>query len=116
VFGAVTKAVYRAPYPGHAVRHASDLSVTDSGRLLIASASDEGDDGPFDAAVTDAGSVSLDRSGRVRLTVAHLPGILRKFSGHKIEAVDCVPGSGTAVLGTDDENAGGSLTTARVCH
>ncbi|MFF9673519.1 hypothetical protein ACF1GS_17705 [Streptomyces eurythermus] len=116
VFGRVTKAPYRAPYPTRDVRHASDLSVTDSGRLLIASASDEGDDGPFDSAVSDAGSVSLDRSGRVRLTLSRSPEILRKFTGHKVEAVDCVSGSDTAVLGTDDENAGGALTTARICH
>ncbi|MEJ1196372.1 MULTISPECIES: hypothetical protein [unclassified Streptomyces] len=115
VFGSVTKAVYRAPYPTGDVRHASDISVTDSGRLLIASASDEGDDGPFDSAVNDAGSVSLDRSGRVRLTVAKSPEVLRKFKGHKVEAVHCVPGSGAAVLGTDDENAGGAVRTARIC-
>ncbi|MFG3157077.1 hypothetical protein ACGF7W_34130 [Streptomyces sp. NPDC048219] len=114
-FGAVTKAVYRAPYPTGHVRHASDIAVTDSGRLLIASASDEGDDGPFDSAVSDAGSVRLDRSGRVRLRVAGRPEVLRTFQGHKVEAVDCVPGSGVAVLGTDDENAGGAVTTARIC-
>ncbi|MYR41074.1 hypothetical protein GTW67_05135 [Streptomyces sp. SID5910] len=114
-FGAVTKAVYRAPYPTGAVRHASDLTVTDSGRLLVASASDQGDDGPFASAVSDAGSVQLDRSGRVRLRVAKHPEVLRKFTDHKVEAVDCVPGSGVAVLGTDDENAGGAVTTARVC-
>ncbi|MFF9021139.1 hypothetical protein [Streptomyces eurythermus] len=115
-FGRVTKASYRAPYPTRDVRHASDISVADSSRLLIASASDEGDDGPFDSAVSDAGSVSLDRSGRVRLTLSRSPEILRKFKGHKVEAVDCVSGSDTAVLGTDDENAGGALTTARICH
>jgi len=114
-FGAVTKAVYRAPYPTGDVRHASDLSVTDSGRLLISSASDEGDDGPFASAVSDAGSVSLDRSGRVRLTVARHPEVLRRFTDHKVEAVDCVSGSGIAVLGTDDENAGSAVTTARIC-
>ncbi|MEV5350426.1 hypothetical protein [Streptomyces achromogenes] len=116
VFGTVTNAAYRAPYPARDVRHASDLSVTDSGRLLIASASDEGDDGPFDSAVSDAGAVSLDRSGRVRLTVAEHPEVLRKFEGRKVEAVDCVSGSGIAFLGTDDENAGGAVTTARICR
>ncbi|NBE56549.1 hypothetical protein [Streptomyces boluensis] len=115
VFGTVTKAAYRAPYPTRDVRHASDISVTEKGRLLIASASDEGDDGPFDSAVADAGSVSLDGSGRVRLTVAKSPEVLGKFEVHKVEGVDCVPGSGVAVLGTDDENAGGAVTTARIC-
>lgn len=114
-FGAVTKAAYRAPYPGGEVRHASDISVTDSGRLLIGSASDAGDDGPFDSAVIDAGRVSFDRSGSVRLSVAKSPDVLMKFKGKKVEAVDCVAGSGIAVLGTDDENAGGAVGAARIC-
>lgn len=65
--------------------------------------------------MSDAGRVSLDRSGRVRLAMAKSPDVLRKFKGHKVEAVDCVSGTGVAVLGTDDENAGGALTTARIC-
>ncbi|MFM9369685.1 hypothetical protein [Streptomyces sp. Da 82-17] len=116
VFGAVTKATtYRAPYPTGDVRHVADLTVTDSGRLLVASASDAGDDGPFDSAVTDAGTLSLDATGEVRLSLAETPEVVRKFQGRKIEAVECVPGSDTALLGTDDENTGGAVTTARIC-
>ncbi|MGW7414037.1 hypothetical protein [Streptomyces sp. NPDC054863] len=115
-FGAVAKAAYRAPYPAGNVRHASDISVNTAGRMLIAAAADEGDDGPFDSAVVDAGRLSVDRAGKVRLSVAKSPEVLRKFRGHKVEAVDCVPGARTAVFGTDDENAGGATTTvARLC-
>ncbi|MEV0253715.1 hypothetical protein AB0H82_05480 [Streptomyces sp. NPDC050732] len=114
-FGRVTTARLRAPFPTGEVRHASDISVTAAGRLRISSASDAGDDGPFDSAVMDAGTVSVSRSGKVRLTVAESPDVLRKFEGHKIEAVECVPGSRTAVLGTDDENAGGYVNSAAVC-
>ncbi|MEU7583723.1 hypothetical protein AB0B50_39800 [Streptomyces sp. NPDC041068] len=114
-FGPVRTARFRTPYPTGAVRHASDISVTDSGRLLIGAASDAGDDGPFDSAVVDAGTLSVTRSGKVRLSVAKSPDVLRKFKGHKIEAVECVPGTRTALLGTDDENAGGSVNSAAVC-
>ncbi|MFJ2769111.1 hypothetical protein [Streptomyces sp. NPDC087300] len=112
-FGPVATGRFRAAYPKGAVRHASDLTVTAQGRLLVGSASDAGDDGPFDSAVSDAGKVSLDRAGKVRLSLAKSPDVLRKFKGHKIEAVERVPGTRTVLLGTDDENAGGSVTEMR---
>ncbi|MFE0174930.1 hypothetical protein ACFWZ2_21670 [Streptomyces sp. NPDC059002] len=114
-FGPVTTARYRAPYPSGNVRHVSDITVTESGRLLIGSASDSGDDGPFASAVSDAGRLSVNRSGTVRLTVDKSPDVLRKFKGHKIEAVECVPDTRTALLGTDDENAGGSVRASGLC-
>ncbi|WAL98700.1 hypothetical protein [Streptomyces sp. Je 1-369] len=115
-FGPVTTARLRAPYPVGDVRHASDISVTPSGRLVISSASDAGDDGPFDSAVLNAGNLSVSRTGKVRLSVAKSPDVVRKFEGVKIEAVECVPDSGgKALLGTDDENAGGSVNSATVC-
>ncbi|MFD3573690.1 hypothetical protein [Streptomyces sp. NPDC058644] len=114
-FGAVKTATFRAPYPRGDVRHASDMEVTRSGRLLVSSASDAGDDGPFDSAVSDAGRVSVTSAGRVRLSVDKTPELLTKFKGHKIEALHCVPGSRVAALGTDDENAGGAVTMHRLC-
>lgn len=114
-FGEVRKATLRAPYPKGDVRHASDIEVTESGRILFSSASDAGDDGPFDSAVSDAGRLTVTSAGQVRLSVAKSPELLAKFDGHKIEALHCVPGSDLAALGTDDENAGGSLTTRRLC-
>ncbi|MBM7170246.1 hypothetical protein JQK87_17930 [Streptomyces sp. G44] len=114
-FGPVTTARYRTPYPSGPVRHASDISVTDAGRLLIGAASDPGDDGPFDSAVVDAGTLSVTRTGKVRLGLSDSPDVLRKFKGHKIEAVECVPNSRTALLGTDDENTGGAVNSAKLC-
>lgn len=114
-FGAVKKATFRAPYPSGDVRHASDIEVTKSGRLLISSASDAGDDGPFESAVSDAGKLSLTPGGKVRISVAKSPELLEKFKSHKIEALNCIPGTAYAALGTDDENAGGALTTSRLC-
>ncbi|MEV0526169.1 hypothetical protein AB0I66_22280 [Streptomyces sp. NPDC050439] len=114
-FGEVQKATLRAPYPKGEVRHASDIEVTKSGRLLVSSASDAGDDGPFDSAVSDAGKLTVTRDGGVLLSVSESPELLDTFEGYKIEALQCVPGSDLAALGTDDENAGGSLTTRRLC-
>ncbi|WP_409238480.1 hypothetical protein [Streptomyces sp. PA5.6] len=115
-FGPVTTARLRAPWPTGDVRHASDISVTPSGRLVTSSASDAGDDGPFASAVLNAGELTVSRSGKVRLSVSKSPEVVRKFKGVKIEAVECLPGSGgKALLGTDDENAGGSVNSASVC-
>ncbi|MFE5022232.1 hypothetical protein ACFRAO_02590 [Streptomyces sp. NPDC056656] len=114
-FGALQQASFRAPYPTGDVRHVSDISVTDDGRMLVSSASDAGDDGPFDSAVSAAGRVRISESGAVRLTVSTSPAVLGKFTGFKVEALECVPGSRDAVLGTDDENKGGSVRTAALC-
>ncbi|GGY30935.1 hypothetical protein [Streptomyces omiyaensis] len=114
-FGAVTKRALTAPHPtGAGVHHVSDLSVTDSGRILVGSAADAGDDGPFDSAVTDAGQVVLTGSGRVRISLTARPVPLGTFPGRKVEAVECLPG-GDALLGTDDENRGGQVRTAPYC-
>ncbi|MFK4071787.1 hypothetical protein [Streptomyces sp. NPDC029674] len=110
-FGPVSTARLRAAYPSGNVRHASDITVTDTGRLLVSSASDAGDDGPFDSAVNDAGTLTVNRTGKVRLSAAKCPDVLRKFEGRKIEAVEYVPGTRSLLLGTDDENAGGAVTT-----
>lgn len=116
LFGAVTRRAYRAPYPtGDGTRHISDISVTGSGRIVVSSATDAGDDGPFDSAVSDAGRVSVSAAGRVRVALAASPAVLGTFARYKVEAVECLPGSADAVLGTDDENLGGHVRTVRVC-
>ncbi|WP_242573455.1 hypothetical protein [Streptomyces sp. NP-1717] len=116
LFGAVTSKTYRAAYPADdGTRHISDISVTGSGRIIVGSATDAGDDGPFDSAVSDAGRVSVSVAGRVRVTLAASPAVLGKYPGYKVEAVECLPGSADAVLGTDDENLGGHVRTVPVC-
>ncbi|MFI8261140.1 hypothetical protein [Streptomyces sp. NPDC085665] len=115
-FGSVTRRAYRAAYPNDgATRHVSDISVTDSGRIIVSSAADAGDDGPFDSAVSEAGRVTVSPAGRVRVTLAASPVALGTFPQYKIEAVECLAGSAEALLGTDDENAGGFVRTAPFC-
>ncbi|MCX5394371.1 hypothetical protein [Streptomyces sp. NBC_00094] len=116
LFGAVTQRTYRAAYPTESgTRHISDIAVTDTGRLVVSSASDAGDDGPFDSAVTAAGRVTISATGRVRVALAASPTLLGTFPQYKIEAVECLPGSADALLGTDDENVGGHARTLPAC-
>ncbi|WP_234382522.1 hypothetical protein [Streptomyces sp. XY332] len=115
-FGSVTRRAYRATYPtDDEARHISDISVTDSGRIIVSSAADAGDDGPFESAVSEAGRVTVSASGRVRVTLAASPTVLGTFPQYKIEGVECLPGSTDAVLGTDDENLGGYLRSMPFC-
>ncbi|WP_425828049.1 hypothetical protein [Streptomyces fractus] len=118
-FGKVSKAEFRAPYPKGDVRHVSDISVTKSGRLMVSSVSDAGDDGPFASSVSEAGRVSLNAAGTgATLRIGAPRTAPATFDGRKIEAVECLPGEGAngrALLGTDDENLGGYIKSARVC-
>ncbi|MEV0025635.1 hypothetical protein AB0H45_26110 [Streptomyces atroolivaceus] len=115
-FGAVTRKAYRAASPaGDGTRHISDITVTDSGRVLVSSATDAGDDGPFASAVSDAGSVSVSAAGRVRVVLAAVPAVLGTFPQFKIEAVECLPASTEALVGTDDENLGGHVRAMPLC-
>ncbi|MEU6266752.1 hypothetical protein [Saccharopolyspora shandongensis] len=107
-FGEAQTQEFRAPYPTKDVRHVSDLKLRADGRIVVSSASDSGDDGPFDSAVFAAGTLTLD-GGEPRLTIDQEPERLGEFPGHKIEAL--IEVGGGLLLGSDDENAGGSVLT-----
>ncbi|MEV3989149.1 hypothetical protein AB0J57_09570 [Streptomyces sp. NPDC049837] len=115
-FGERTAAEFRVPYPAQDVRHISDVEVSATGRVTVSSASDPGDDGPYDSALFDAGRVTAGHGGRVHLAVHRSPHRLATFPGHKIEALACLPGSREGVVGTDDENDGGAVTTTDICR
>lgn len=109
-FGTVARASVTVPYPTSNVRHISDAEVVGS-RIVVSSASDAGNNGPFDSALYDVGTLTLG-SGRARLTVS-APASLGTYAGHKIEAIAC---NGTeGILGTDDENLGGWTAPAAFC-
>ncbi|MFG2894832.1 hypothetical protein [Streptomyces sp. NPDC048248] len=115
-FGKRDSKEFRVPYPTKDVRHISDVKISGSGALTVSSASDPGDDGPYDSALYDAGRVLIGRDGDVRLSLSAAPHRLATFPGHKIEALLCLPRSREGILGTDDENDGGSLTSAAFCR
>lgn len=96
----------RVPWPLHDVRHISEMKVDAGGVLFIASASDPGDDGPFESAVYLGGVFSFEGK---RLRFKPHPEMLRvrTFADHKIEGMELVPGNGGIIFATDDENFGG---------
>ncbi|MGL5193818.1 MAG: hypothetical protein ACRC8Y_09450, partial [Chroococcales cyanobacterium] len=97
------------PWPEEDVRHISDLKVNNSGVLYITSARDSGDDGPFDSAVYAAGLFSMN-GDQLEFRPASSLAPLYRVKGHKIEALEFLPGlSGGKILGTDDENQGSSI-------
>lgn len=101
----------RVPFPTTNVRHISDIKLDAAGIVYITSASDTGDDGPFQSAVYVAGYLSL--SGN-KIIWKQNPQLfpLHRFNYHKIEAIELIPGAnGGVVVGTDDENLGGYIYT-----
>lgn len=109
-FGQVATVNVRVPWPTGPIRHVSDAAVV-GGHVIVSSATDPGDNGPFDSAVYDVGTLGRT-STRATLT-AHTPTELGRFPGHKIEGLTCA--AGPDLLGTDDEKAGGSVAQVDVC-
>jgi hypothetical protein len=102
-------ALMTVPWPEEDVRHISDLKVNNAGILYITSTRDPGDDGPFDSAVYAPGLFSMNGDA-VEFRPADSLVPLYRVNGHKIEALEFLPGlSGGKILGTDDENQGSSI-------
>lgn len=109
-FGAVARGPVTVPYPTTSVRHISDTEVI-AGRIVVSSASDPGNNGPFASAIYDVGTVTYS-GGRARLGLV-APRSLATYDGHKVEGIGCAGSSG--LLGTDDENLGGFVAPASFC-
>ncbi|MGC4046088.1 MAG: hypothetical protein QM758_20035 [Armatimonas sp.] len=106
----------RVPWPTSDRRDASDVVIWVNGEVVVSSASDPGDDGPFSSTIYSLGKLRKDASG-----VWELPAQSNRFlspkelpdyrNTRKIEALayqyngPCV--SPWFVMGTDDENGGG---------
>ena len=96
-------------WPRGPVRHVSDLKVDPAGVVFVSSATDNGDDGPFQSAIYVAGV--LRTSDRL-LQFHPNPSLtsLYRFDFRKIEALELVPGeTGGLIAGSDEENMGGSV-------
>ncbi|MBD2597952.1 hypothetical protein H6G74_27045 [Nostoc spongiaeforme FACHB-130] len=97
---------FTVPFPLGNVRHISDLKIDSAGIVYVTSASDAGDDGPFQSAVYVAGYVGWSGNKLVwRQSSQLVP--LHRSDYHKIEGMELVPGiAGGLIVGTDDENFG----------
>ncbi|MBW4565750.1 MAG: hypothetical protein KME32_32640 [Mojavia pulchra JT2-VF2] len=99
----------KVPFPQGNVRHISDLKIDPAGVVYITSASDPGDDGPFQSAVYIAGSIGFRGN---KLVLQQNPQFVPLYRSdyHKIEGMELVPGAeGGLIVGTDDENFGSSV-------
>jgi hypothetical protein len=110
VFGKVVTGKVTVPYPTTSVRPVSDLKVI-GGRLVISSASDPGNSGPFTSALYDVGTVGLN--GAKAVLGLTTPVSLGQFAGHKIEGIACSGAQG--LLGSDDEKGGGWILGFSFC-
>ncbi|OYD90495.1 hypothetical protein CDG77_17135 [Nostoc sp. 'Peltigera membranacea cyanobiont' 213] len=96
----------KVPFPFGNVRHISDIKIDPVGIVYITSASDAGDDGPFQSSVYVAGYLGLHDNKIVWRQNPQLVPIYRS-DYHKIEGIELVPGAeGGVIVGTDDENLG----------
>ena len=103
---------FSVPWPTDQVRHISDIKVDPAGTLYITSATDPGNDGPFNSAVYIAGIFTVDGSEFEFRANSQLAPIYR-FDDYKIEAIELIPGAnGGVIFGTDDENRGSSIYTS----
>lgn len=98
----------KAPWPTEHTRHISDLRILPSGTVLVASASDPGNAGPFAGAIYAAATVTAGAHGSSLLAAE--PATRLFTTSRKIEALEVLPGAtGGMVLGSDDENLGGAV-------
>ncbi len=97
-FGASVNATVRVSVPSTNVRHISDAELVGGNQIVVSSASDSGNNGPFSSSLHSVGTVSFV-SGKARLAVT-TPQLIATYDGHKVEALACDGFSG--VLGTVD--------------
>ena len=90
------------PWPENNVRHITDLYIEKNGNCWVSSASDPGDDGPFDSAVCRVGQFQL-KNDTLKFTEEPNPHFIKEKQ-YKIEALNVMSGKGC--FATDDENAG----------
>lgn len=108
-FGPTSDAIFTSPWPAAHARHLSDLRVTETGAVLATATTDPGDLGPYASALYLAGEID---HGGGKVTFVPEPSIVRLWidEGHKIEAIEQVPGAtGGLVFGADDEASGGAI-------
>lgn len=96
------------PFPANDNVRISDLKIDSAGVVYLTAAIDNGNDGPFQSAVYVAGAIYLE-GDKISFRQSELFPLYR-IDSHKVEAIELIPGTkGGIVLGSDDENRGGSI-------
>lgn len=105
----IRRAPFENPLMGRDTRAVSAIEVDPEGRLYVAAAYDPGDDGgPFRSAVWEVGRLSGRAEGAVNVELLAEPVRLATLDGLKAEGL-AVTDRGNLVVGTDDEDFGGTL-------
>lgn len=99
------------PAPVGNVRHISDLTVTSTGQVFISSATDNGNDGPFESIAYEIGLFGFDDNDLPTFTPYPNFIELGHGDGYKVEAIvrDPLRANPAVLLGTDDENFGSAI-------
>ena len=103
----LSKTTLAMPSLGAHTRHVSDLRVTPAGALVVSSATDPGNRGPFSSAVWEAGQFRAVE-GAITFQPAAPPRRLHFAAGQKIEAIEWIS-PGVMALGADNEDLGGAI-------
>lgn len=99
------------PAPVGNVRHISDVTITSSGQVFIAAATDNGDTGPFESIAYEIGLFSRDDNDVLTFVPYRKFIELGRGNGYKIEAIvrDPLRANPAILMGTDDENLGSAI-------
>lgn len=103
---------FENPLMGRDTRAVSAIEVDHDGRLYVAAAYDSGDDGgPFRSAVWEVGRLAGQEEGGVGIELLAEPVRLATLDGLKVEGIAVAGhgGRGELIVGTDDEDFGGTL-------
>lgn len=96
------------PFPANDNVRISDLKIDSAGVVYLTASIDNSNDGPFQSAVYVAGAIDLE-GDKITFRQSELFPLYR-IDSHKVEAIEIIPGAkGGIVLGSDDENKGGSI-------
>ena len=99
----------KVPWPIGNVRHISDLKIDPTGKTYITSATDNGNDGPFESAVYMAGTFGIQNE-QIQFEANPVLEPLYQFDSYKAEGIELIPGFVEGVaIGTDDENMGSRM-------
>lgn len=106
---------FTVPFPITDARSCGALYIAADGSVYTSATSDAGDDGPFSSAIYKIGALAAGGLGAV-FTLDLVPTEIYRTLNHKTEAIMQVDDDSTGlglILGSDDENRGGSIYLQR---